>query len=316
VKRRLDIRRRLRHIPRSMEYWIGIDLGGTNIKAVGVSGEGKTLFQNSRPTRDGVWEGERPAFAVAVRDLIRETEAAHGPASGIGLCAPGLASPDGRMIYFLQRMPGLAGLDWTDFLQRDRQVMVLNDAHAALLGEVWLGAGKGKRDVAMVTLGTGVGGAIMAGGKLLRGHVGRAGHLGFLSVDSRGPKCALNMPAPLENSISEISLKQRGNGQYPSTRDLVQASDAGDAKAKEIWESGVWDLAVSLSATINAVDPELIIVGGGIAKAGASLFGLLERYMDEVEWRPDGYRVTLVPALLDDAAGAYGSAYAAFRGDY
>src|SRR5206468_1632362 len=103
----------------------------------------------------------------------------------IGLCAPGLAARDERSIAWMQgRMAAIQRVDWTALLASPTPVPVLNDAHAALVGEAWLGAARGARDVVLLTLGTGIGGAILADGKLLRGHIGRAGHLGHVTVNA------------------------------------------------------------------------------------------------------------------------------------
>ena len=113
----------------------------------------------------------------------------------IGVAAPGLPARDGRSIAFMPgRLPGLEGLDWATFLHASCDVPVLNDAQAALVGETWCGAAKGVRNALLLTLGTGVGGAAIVDGRVLHGHLGRAGHLGHVSLDPAGPLDIVNTP--------------------------------------------------------------------------------------------------------------------------
>ena len=153
-----------------MSYVLGLDLGGSSIKAVAVTPAGDTLASVSEPFEDRDMQ-----WAARMRALVERLQQERGgPAQAIGVSAPGLAARDGRSIAVMPgRLHGLVGLDWTDYLGASRPVPVLNDAHAALLGEVWLGAARGMEDVMMFTLGTGVGGAAMVDGHLLRGHIGR-----------------------------------------------------------------------------------------------------------------------------------------------
>jgi glucokinase len=236
------------------------------------------------------------------------------PASHIGIASPGLAARDGLSIANMQgRLEGLEGLVWTDFLQTPRPVLVLNDAHAALLGEVWKGAAAGFSNVVLLTLGTGVGGALLANGRLFKGHIGRAGHLGHICLNPDGPQDIVGTPGSLEEMIGNYNLVERSKGLFTSTRQLVDAHLAGDPQATEIWLRSIYHLAAGLTSIINAFDPEVIILGGGIARAGSALFDPLARYMDQIEWRPLGHQVPIVPAALSDQAGALGAAYHAIR---
>ena len=170
------------------------------------------------------------------------------------------------------RMDGLEGFDWGRFLERADAVSVTNDAHAALLGEVWQGAARGKTDAVLLTLGTGVGGAILADGHLLRGAIGRAGHLGHLSLDPHGPISILRTPGALEELIGECSLGARTGGRFQTTRALLAAAEAGDAEAAEVWATSIRALACAIASCINVLDPEIVILGGGITEAGDRLW--------------------------------------------
>jgi glucokinase len=287
-----------------MNQLIGIDIGGTQIKMGAFSPDGAVLGQWTRETGDRPTAGV-PAFAETVRQMLREADAAD---ACMGIAAPGVAAKDGRSIaYQPGKMHGIEGFDWGAFLERE--VPVLNDAHAALLGEVWQGAAKGAKDAILLTLGTGVGGAILSDGRLLKGSFGRAGHLGHISVTEGIERSIFGTPGSLEAAIGNYTVGIRSNGRFSSTRELVDAHCAGDADATVIWEKSLRILARAITSFINILDPELVIIAGGITKAGPVLFEPLAAYLGEIEWRPAGRRVGIVPATLGEWAGAYGAAY-------
>jgi len=163
-------------------------------------------------------------------------------------------------------------------------------------------------------LGTGVGGAILADGRLLKGHIGRAGHLGHISLNPDGPPDIVGTPGSLEEMIGNCTLPARSAGRFTSTRQLVDAHLAGDSQATDIWLRSVYHLAVGITSIINAFDPEVFIIGGGIARAGSALFTSLSNFMEQIEWRPLGHRVSILHATLSDHAGALGAVCYAIRG--
>jgi len=289
-------------------YSVGVDLGGTNIKIVIVSNEGELLEYLTCDTADA--EG---SWAETIKqNLHRIQHDRNAPPCHVGIASPGLAARDGRSIAHMQgRLNGLEGFDWTDFLETPAPVFVLNDAHAALLGELWQGAAKGYRNVILLTLGTGVGGAVLADGRLIKGQIGRAGHLGHVTVNSDGAGDIVNTPGSLEQMIGNYNLRERSNGRFDSTRKLVEAHLAGDKDASDVWLRSVFHLGAAIASFINAFDPEIVIVGGGIAQAGAALFNPLASCLDKFEWRPMGHRVPVIAAELGEKAGAIGAAYQA-----
>lgn len=297
-----------------MQYAIGIDLGGTHIKTVAVSAAGEVLDKISSDTKDAPSlrsDESVPIWAIEVKELVDSLagHVGHSP-DFIGLCAPGLASDDKRSISFMPgRMAGLEGFDWSEYLGHKRQVQVANDAHAALMGEVWQGAAIGLQSVIMLTLGTGVGGAILYEGKLMKGRIGRAGSFGHICLNPDLPSDDVNMPGSLENAIGDRSVAVRSKGKFNSTKDLVLAADDGDSFAKSIWERSIFELACGIASLINVIDPEAVIIGGGISRAKERLYLPLQEELARVEWRPNSWTVPVLPAALGEWSGSFGAAY-------
>ena len=285
---------------------IGIDIGVTNLKTVCVGANDEILSEDVVSTfaTDQGWPAR-------VKERIAELEAAHhARAETVGIAAPGIADPSARSIWWMQgRLDQVQGLDWTQELARPQRVPVLNDAQAALLGEVWRGAAQGKHDVVMLTLGTGVGGAAMVDGNLLKGHLGRAGHLGHICVDVDGKPDIVGTPGSLEEAVGDCTMAQRSGGKFQHTLLLVARHIEGDERATQLWLRTVHALACGIISLVNVLDPEVVILGGGIALAGPALFDPLEKELDKMEWRPHGRRVSILPAQLGEYAGAYGAAW-------
>lgn len=160
----------------------------------------------------------------------------------------------------------------------------------------------------MLTLGTGIGGAVMCDGRLLRGAIGRAGHVGHLSLDPEGPVSITGMPGAVEMLAGDCSVAQRSGGRFSSTAALVAAHRAGDAEASRVWLKAMRALGTAIGSCINLFDPEVVVIGGGIARAGEALFAPLRREVERVEWRPTGAGVPLVAAERGEWAGAIGAA--------
>jgi glucokinase len=288
-----------------MRYSIGIDLGGTNIKAVAVAESGEALEYAAAQTQDHssvVWSSK-------VRELIERLELhLSEPATCIGIASPGMVARGGRTMASVSGpLKSLEGFHWGDFLL-GRQPVLINDAHAALLGEVWKGAAAGFRDAVMLTLGTGVGGAILADGRLLRGHLGRGGHIGHICLNLDGQPNSIGIPGTLEDAIGNRTVEMRSGGRFTSTEQLVSAHLSSDVDASRIWLRSIYYLACAVTSMINVLDPEVFVIGGGIAHARQALFGPLEDYLETMEWRPQGHNVRILPAILGDQAGAVGAA--------
>jgi glucokinase len=289
-----------------MGYAIGIDLGGSSVKAVAITSDGE-IHQRVNEEFDA---DEQLDFAETIREVFERLQKKESrEAVCFGVAAPGLASRDNTSIAFMPgRLHGLEGLDWTKFLGTKRKVPVLNDAHAALLGEAWIGAARGMTNVIMLTLGTGVGGAAIVDGRLLQGHIGRAGHLGHNCLAMDAPIDVTGIPGSVEYFVGNWNIQERTDGRFPTTHALIEAVRAGDPGAQDVWNCSIKALACTISTYVNVLDPEAVIIGGGIARAGEILFGPLEKILRPIEWQPGGHQVKLIRAELGEYAGAIGSA--------
>ena len=282
---------------------IGIDIGGTNIKGVVIEDE-KIVARLKRETKDGT-ENWHEEVRILFNDLNSNLDT---PAAGVGLSAPGIAALGNKSIAFMPgRLQGLENYRWSELLGRN--VFVLNDAHAALWAEAKLGIGMGIENMMMVTLGTGVGGGLLINGQLIQGFLQRAGHLGHISLDStvEAPDIT-GITGSLEDAIGEATLQQRSVGRYKSTYDLVKDYQQGDIWATYVWLTSVRKLALGITSLCNTISPELVILAGGITKAGDQLLNPLMSFLDIYEWRPGGQSTPIKVATYQDYAGAIGAA--------
>ncbi|HEY0679910.1 MAG TPA: ROK family protein [Chitinophagaceae bacterium] len=291
------------------EVAIGIDLGGTRIKAIAIDKQGNELSQLYLPTNDGddsVWKNavaeavKRLKEKISVDDLI------------IGISAPGLPDDGNTCIAYMPgRLQGLEKFSWSAYLKQ--RTWVLNDALSALLAEAKYGAAKNKKHVVMLTLGTGVGGAIMIDGKLYQGAFGKAGHIGHMVINSSDEPDITGMPGSLEDCIGNVTIEKRSGGKFTSTRELLDACRNNDPFANEIWLTSIRHLAIGLATVTNILSPEVIVLGGGISECGDMMFTPLKEFMNKYEWKAGGKGVEIVKARFGDLSGAMGAATFAFE---
>lgn len=287
-----------------MKFAIGIDLGGTRIKGTAIDKAGNILHRLYTPTYDGDGAVWKHAVADTVNDLLGKINSND---SVIGISAPGLPSDDHTAIVYMPgRMQGLENFLWQEYLQRP--TYVLNDAVAALIAETLSGAAKNKKHVVMLTLGTGVGGAIMIDGKPYLGAFNKAGHIGHMVINDEKDRDVTGMPGSLEECIGNCTVEKRSKGKFTSTHELLTAYHKGDGFAEDIWLKSVKQLAIGIASITNILSPERIVLGGGIAEAGDVLFEPLNEFMEEFEWRTGGNRVEIVKAVYGDLAGTIGAA--------
>jgi glucokinase len=295
---------------------VGIDLGCSEIKAIVLDRTGQVLATTRTPT-SGSTADDGPSWLTTVRRLVNDLrQTVSNKNVLVGIAAPGLAAKDGLSIFNMPvRMEGVEGLIWSSVFESLLPVPVLNDAHAALLAEAVLGAAREKKHVVMLTLGTGVGGAILIDGELYQGAIGRAGHIGHMTLRSDFSRDIVGTPGSLEDLFGDHTVSARSHGRFATNQELVRAHEKGDGHATRIWMDSVRQLACGIASITNILDPELIVLGGGITKAGTTLFDPLKSFLHDVEWRPNGHEVEIVPALLGTWAGAIGAGYRAFPVD-
>lgn len=290
--------------------YIGIDLGGTRIKGVAIDADGNVLHQSYTATNDGEGEVWKVAIKKTVDDLLlqlRSVQKLKDDKIIVGISAPGLPNKENTAIgYMPGRLEGLENFIWSDYL--NCPAYVLNDGVAALVAEAKTGAAKNSTNAIMVTLGTGVGGALLINGKAFQGSYHKAGHIGHTVVDSEADCDVTGMPGSLEECIGNCSIEKRTNGKFTSTYELLKAHRNGDEFAKNVWLTSVRKLAIGIASASNLISPDTIIIGGGIAEAGDDLFVPLNQWFDQYEWQPGGIRPQIVKAMQGDLAGAIGAA--------
>ena len=185
--------------------------------------------------------------------------------------------------------------------------MVENDANAWTLGEYWRGAARGCQNVVLLTLGTGIGGGLVSGGRLLRGANGFAGEIGHIVVDPDGPPCPCGQRGCWERFASGSALARMAGGRRGE--DVTAAAARGDADALELIDRFAWWLALGLANLANILDPSLIVLGGGLIESGGVILEPARRAFRElvegVGHRPD---IPIVAATLGERAGAIGAA--------
>lgn len=297
------------HHKRLYMHAIGIDIGGTRIKAVLIDKDGNVLYQHYQPTDDNA----DMSWRQTVMDLVLDIKARFAEHEIVlGISAPGLPNEHNTAIAHMPgRMQGLENFNWQSNLKLP--VCVLNDAVAAMVAESRFGAARKKSHAVLVTLGTGVGGAILIDGKPYQGAFNKAGHIGHMVIDDEGDCDVTGMPGSLEECIGECTIEKRTGGQFSSTRDMLGAMRGGNEYAKAVWLKSVRQLAIGLSSITNVLSPETIVLGGGITEAGADLFDPLHEYMTRYEWRAGGKKAEIVKAVFGDLAGAVGAAFYSMR---
>ncbi len=308
-----------------MTITIGVDLGGTKCLGVVVDDGGAVLDELRVPTPRGNDAVVEVLGDVAAGLLDRRPA---GEVVGVGVGAPGLVDDDGVLRY-APNLPGVAELALAAPLaaRLGLPVVVENDASCAGWGEQQAGAGRGRSHVLLVTLGTGIGGGIVIGGQLFRGHNGFAGEIGHMVVDPHGPPCVcgqrgcwerfasgsglgrLAREAAVGGRADRIVALAGGDPEDVKGEHVTLAAGEGDAEAAAVMADFGWWVALGLANLANAFDPELFVLGGGLVEAGdvlldpvrAAFAGLLEG----VEHRPP---VGIVAAELGEHAGAIGAA--------
>ena len=287
---------------------IGIDLGGTAIKLGRFAPDGTCLQSLTVATPQ---PATPEAVVAAMVDAIAQIDPPqHTIAIGVG--TPGPADAAGRIAKVAINLQGWHDVPLADWLEAKTSLptIVANDANCAGLGEAWLGAGRRFQNLILLTLGTGVGGAIILDGKLFVGHQGAAGELGLITLNPDGPKCNSGNQGSLEQSVSVTAIRRR-TAKEPA--ELGALAQAGDPDALTFWQEYGKDLGIGLTSLIYVLTPEAIVIGGGVS-ASAEFF--LPSVKAEIEQRvlpTSRLGLQILPAELGNSAGIVGAAKLAWE---
>lgn len=303
---------------------LGIDIGGSLVRAGMVDESGAILASRTIET-----PSDLDSFLPSLQDAIRWLLEVTALPAGVGVGCKGIIDPDSTRVEIL---PGtlhfLQGLRLSDIvgLPLDVPVFADNDARVALAAEMVWGAAKGYDDVVMLSLGSGVGGAVAVHGHLMRGHSGVAGHLGHITVDPDGAVCVCGNRGCLETVFSARAIEGeawaavhrgcassltrlfREQPQLATCRTIFQAAREGDSLASTIVDRAIHNLGAAIAGLLHVFDPEIVIVGGPVADAGADLLLPLQ---EEVWSRSRGLLgrdVPLVEQQVADRSGIVGAA--------
>ena len=284
-----------------MSSAIGIDIGGTHLRAARVKAGGEIL------ARRRVASSPDPRIVLArIEELVAEID--DETVLGIGIGVPGRVDFEARRVisggYVDLSEVQLANLLETRF---GRPVIIDNDGSMALVAEAAIGAGREARNIVMLTIGTGIGGAIMEGGRLIRSS-GTAGQLGHVSIDPAGRQCVCGKIGCVETVSSGTALRRHigeaGLGDTTTAAELLARRDAGDPVATGILQEWAGPLRVAIESLVAVLDPQLVVLGGGLGHAAvAALAGTAS----PKSW----YETRLAEAALGDDAGVIGAALAA-----
>jgi glucokinase len=309
---------------------IGVDAGGTKLLA-GALTDGTEVHQRVYRLWGG---GDRDEVLATMVEAVDEVRTALPGVSAVGFGIPSLVEADTGVSVSSVHLP-LADVPFRDLMQ-DRlglPVFVDNDVNLAALAEQRLGAGRGSRVMVMLTLGTGIGGAIVIGGRVFRGADGAAGELGHMTVDLNGPPCQGNCPnrGCLEVMASGSAIGREGEilaGEVPHSalgRALAQGVPItgefvtdlalrGDLEAQEVMALIGTRLGAGLVSIVNALNPDVVVIGGGASRSGDLLLDPARKVVAERALRPSRDTARIVPAAFGEEAGVIGAALFAREG--
>lgn len=311
-----------------MRYIIAIDLGATNIKIALVNSKGE--ISRKRIISTGGLKDKSAVISVvadSVQQIIASTRIPKRSFLGVGVGVPGLADVKKGLIHYLVNIKGWRGVPLKGILEKRLRlpVFVDNDVNVMTLGEAVYGAGKGYNNFICMTLGTGVGGGIVIDGLLYRGSTLSAGEIGHMPIEIDGPSCDCGGKGCLERYVGNkdivrrtlLKLKEKkspiidklicSNKSRLTPEILSQAASMGDKTAIEIWKETGYYIGIAMAGIVNLLNPELIIIGGGVACAGNLLFTQIRKTIRMRAMELPAHKVKVVPAALGENAGLIGA---------
>lgn len=308
-------------------YYIGVDLGGTNLVAAAVTPEGQLLSRQSVPTPKGA-EAILDAMAQVCRGAAAGAGLALEDAISVGVGSPGIANAETGVIEYSCNL-GFHDVPLAGMLSQrleDLPVLVENDANAAALGEYIAGAGRGSRSLVAITLGTGIGGGVVEDGRLLVGHNYAGAELGHFVIAMGGEPCGCGRRGCFEAYASATALirqTRRAMEAHPESllwqvagsleavtgRTVFDAREQGDETAEAVFRFYCQALGCGLTSIVNIFQPEVVCIGGGICAQGEVLLAPVREILDREDYARDCPRRTrLVTAVLGNDAGLIGAA--------
>ncbi len=301
------------------DYTIGLDLGGTNLRAAAIDRAGRMLDKISGATNFA--EGREAVLSdiVAAISRLREKHGSDGLA-GIGVGVPGFIRMKEGIISGSNNLPYLEHVPIRDEISRRLGAFVIleNDANAAAVGEKWIGAGRDVDDLVLLTLGTGIGGGIISNGRVVRGAVGMAGEFGHMTVVPTGNPCGCGNQGCLEKHASATAVTAMARlmqlGEELTSRevyDLARQTDLAGEKARTIWRVVGEALGIAIATLINAFNFPLYLLSGGMLPAWEFFEPHMVRTVRErsFTFRATGSETRIAQATLGNEAGLYGAAY-------
>ena len=307
---------------------IAADLGGTHLRVAAVDAAGRIPVRLKERTPKAEQPDEIARMMVAAaRACIHQVEDAGGRVRALSVVVPGTVRAEEGIVSKAPNVPALDGFRLAAALGGELRLPVIleNDANAAAVGEMWQGAGRGHKSVVCMTLGTGVGGGIIIDGKLLRGIDGSAGEIGHMSIEPFGAPCGCGSRGCLEVYASATAIARMAREalpQYPhstlpasgrlTAKDIYESGMAGDELALEVFRRMGMYLGIGMANLVNILNPEVIVVGGGVADGWNLFINHAREQMLARAFPEPGRRVTVARAEQGDDAGLLGAAHLAF----
>ena len=308
---------------------LSIDLGGTKIIAAIISDKGQVMAKEYYPTLAN--EGSQPVISrilSAIDNLLSQSNMDSSQLDSISIAAAGAINFEAGLVTASPNLPGWNDVPLRDIVNERYRVntCLINDASAAALGEHHFGVGKGVNNLVLLTVGTGIGGGIIINGKLYSGPCGSAGEVGHMTIDVNGPRCNCGNIGCWEllasgTAMAKEAIKRIKQGKKSSLTKLVGgqienitaetvslAAQGGDSLALEVILKAATYLGVGMVNLVNIFNPEMIIVGGGVAQMGDLLLEPARQVVKERAFRLSAQAVRIVPAQLGDDAGVLGAA--------
>ena len=297
---------------------IGIDVGGTNVKIALVDDKGSIIYSNSVPTRAELgYEYTVNNIKQAIHDLLTETKLSTKDIEGIGFGFPGQVDYKAGIVRNAPNIPGWVEVPIAKLIEDEFHIptRVDNDVRCAALGELNYGAGKGCENLICITVGTGIGSGLIVNGKLVRGASNAAGEIGHIKLEMNGgPLCGCGDTGCLEAFASGPSIvamanefREMANGGAITPYIVCEAAKAGDPVAQRIFTIMGEYIGIGMASVVNLLNPERIIVGGGVAEAGDFLLNPLKETLLKRAMKVAGSVVEVVPAQLGNNAGVIGA---------